>query len=162
MDTKLLFLALSLVACTESAPEATSQKASKDETANATAPAPAPADEKENDDLRVIPPEIVSGGYLTCEEMEDEKPPKGYERYACNAFSKDGKKANLTGLKQTWKITDTDAEKVDSKRVEGSSASKDHCVWDVAKRDAGNGMKAQVLLEGKGGKSVTLKTKGQF
>lgn len=142
------------------------KKKEKTETAADVAP-PTPEDEKENDDLRVIPPEVVSGAYLACERGDKaDGLADDHVRLGCTAYSgfgTDKKRLDLSGYKKTWTVTNKDFEAVDAaqvKDVEVKTGSKYDKIWDVRRGLADLGLKAKVDLVGHAHSTVTLKSTG--
>lgn len=120
-----------------------------------------PDDEKTDDELRVIPPEVVSGAFLTCDYDDTDAATYGHVRYGCEAVLENGDHADLTGFKQQWVLMDAlYSHPLAAKELPIPTGSKLHHLWEVPVAMYETGVKARLVLEGADGTTATLKTHG--
>lgn len=104
----------------------------------------------ENDDeTRVMPPEVVSGAYLTCSVDESQ----ARVVFGCNAFAADGRKQALPKAQTTWKVLTSAGLEVAAEVVE--LASFDHA-WIIARAVAEAGVVGQAVVTQESG-TLTVK-----
>jgi hypothetical protein len=119
------------------------------------------AEEDTDDDLSVIPPEVVSAAYLTCSTSDTETSPKeGEIHLGCNITNNKGKRLDVDQEKCKWDIKKKNGEEVEHERIEAPESSKYQRVFGLAKSDYESGVSPTVAVEVSDGSLVVLKRKG--
>lgn len=107
-------------------------------------------DEASDEELRIIPPEVVSGAYLTCAEVSprDAKAPPGYAYHGCATFDSSGARLSLKGVKKEFLLLDAYGEPLDEHlaRVVTLKTHADDVVWQVRRDVLAHGVEGELLL----------------
>jgi hypothetical protein len=114
------------------------------------------------EDLRVIPPEIITGAYLTCTTKgTGTTAPDGKVHYGCQARDKETDvPLVLEGFREEWKLRDLFGALVPAIDVaipEGVALNR---IWEIAKKDTKNGLSASLALDGAEATHADVKGKG--
>jgi hypothetical protein len=150
---------------TGQAAEARSDKAERQE-ARADKPAsrpetpPPPDDEATDEDLRIIPPEVVSGAYLTCVDASSDEapPPPGYVYYGCSALDADGERIDLSHVKSDFALRDSQGTEVRAAQVVVKDRDDD-VIWQVLIEDFMRGATGLLTVYDADGKAQTIAPK---
>lgn len=137
-----------------SRPEATQASSTKE--TNPTTPAD---DEAADEDLRIIPPEVVSGAYLTCTDASsiDAPPPPGYVYYGCSALDADGERIDLSGARSEFALRDPQGAEVKAAKVVVEDRDDD-VIWQVLIEDFMRGVTGLLTVYDADGKPLTIAT----
>jgi len=106
-------------------------------------------------DLRVIPPEVVSGSYLTCSPVDPVKAAPGQNIdpseavFGCVAVnSESNSKIDLSGLRTNWTITSEEGESIAKRQLQLPPEHPLHFAAAVQQRFVNKGLRVLVDLAG--------------
>src|SRR5690606_11389276 len=90
-----------------------------------------------DEDLRVIPPEVVSGAYLTCasEERQSEES-GGSVLYGCNVFDSNDRRVDVEDVRPQWRLF-AGGEIISAPEIRDE---RYHKAWKVAAEIAAKGL----------------------
>lgn len=114
---------------------------------------------EEDEDLRVIPPEIVSGGYLTCSaSFGDAGAPDQPLSFGCSARVGE-QKADLKGFLKDWGVFDAvTQERVEAPETPPLEGEAD-IAWSLSQELYNKGVFARLLLKGAENTEAKLESK---
>jgi hypothetical protein len=120
-------------------------------------PTPPPDDEATDEDLRIIPPEVVSGAYLTCVDASsyDAPPPPGYVYYGCSVLDADGERIDLSRVKSDFALRDPQGVEVKAAKVVVPDRDDD-VIWQVLVEDFMRGVTGLLTVYDAEGKALTI------
>lgn len=126
------------------------------ETSQTTQTTP-PDDEATDEDLRIIPPEVVSGAYLTCIDVSsyDAPPPPGYIYYGCSVLDADGERLDLSRVKSDFALRDPQGVEVKAAKVVLPDRDDD-VIWQVLIEDFMRGVTGLLTVYDAEGKALTV------
>ena len=119
---------------------------------------------KADDDLRVVPPEVVSGAYLTCVDSgTGTTPPPGKIHHGCAAVKADGiTHVDLKHFKTTWSTEDiisgSDVPMID---IPLPAESKFDSIFEISADAVQRGIRSHLKILGGGNSSAELQTRGK-
>lgn len=106
----------------------------------------------DEDNLRAIPPEIVSGAYLTCAPIET-------IHYGCSAFDGQDQRLDLASFKASFHLATKAGAPVDAPKVELPNRSE-NVIWQVSAELIAQGLTASADVETTDGQTLTIKRRG--
>ena len=89
-------------------------------------------DESVTEDLKVIPPEIVTGGFLTC-ASEDDPGDAAFVTYGCTAFDHANQRIELGGFFHDWVLQDAHHNDIEAAVLELPDDSDFQQLWRIHK-----------------------------
>jgi hypothetical protein len=116
----------------------------------------------DDEDLKVIPPEVVSGAYLTCPKtIEPTLNDDQTISFGCTAETSGGR-IDLEGFKKDWQIFKVLKGGSERLPLEPSVTERDATIdidWSLSAAQFRAGVFARVILHGKNGTTATLDSK---
>lgn len=101
-----------------------------------------------NEDLRVLPPEVVSGAYLTCNFIPPAREDVNSTYYGCGVMTQQGQSVNLRGLRKTYELVDLLGSPIKAEIKETESSHYDQ-IWRIGLDQVLRGIKASLTLTDK-------------
>lgn len=101
-----------------------------------------------DENLRVMPPEVVSGAYLTCNFIPPQQQEVGSTYYGCGLVNEHGDQLDLRGLRKDYELTDLSGKplKADVKEIQLNRYDR---VWRIALENILLGIRATLVLTDK-------------
>jgi hypothetical protein len=160
MNFQVLFysLLLTLAACSGDSNLSDGGKASQSEktetaetsgqkSSNAKQTSEIEVEEEEDEDLRIIPPEIVSGAYLVCNTTETST----HVDHGCNAHNAATDELLVDGYDIEWTLINKRRETIDADLIESETYQVQ---WRMSLEQAKDGVYTELEVPTKGGRAV--------
>lgn len=119
---------------------------------------------EDEDDLRAVPPEVVSGAYLVCDTVEEAAETdnlEGYGYYGCTAFGSDDARLDLSAYAVDFELAAKSDAALTAERLEPGAFGRDeHAMWRLPESELAAGVSAWMDVKTTSGVVVTIKKRG--